>query len=88
MLRAKMNFRPIVTILSIKYMNARGIYIDMNDILGEDCIGGSTVTKYLREKVSRSRSGNVYEVVIGEFFFVDQLLPQKLIVLSDPESDR
>jgi hypothetical protein len=32
-------------------MNAREIYADMNDTLGADCIGYSTVTKYLREKI-------------------------------------
>jgi hypothetical protein len=36
----------------MKDMNAREIYADMNDTLGADCIDYSTVTKYLREKVS------------------------------------
>jgi hypothetical protein len=31
-------------------MNAREIYADMNNTLGADCIGHSTVTKYLMEK--------------------------------------
>jgi hypothetical protein len=39
----------------MKDMNASEIYSDMNDTLGAYCIGYSTVTKYLREKVSRSR---------------------------------
>jgi hypothetical protein len=45
-----MDFRSIVTYLSIKDINAREIYPDMNDALGADCIDCSTVTKYLREK--------------------------------------
>jgi hypothetical protein len=32
-------------------MNAREICADMNDTLGANCIGYSTVTKYLREKI-------------------------------------
>jgi hypothetical protein len=55
MLRAKMDFRPIVAYLSMKDMNAKEISADMNNTLGADCIGYSTVTKYPREKVSRSR---------------------------------
>jgi hypothetical protein len=31
-------------------MNAREIYAGVNDTLGADCIGYSTVTKYLRKK--------------------------------------
>jgi hypothetical protein len=42
-----MNLRSVVTALS----NGREIYADMNDTLGADCIGYSSVTKYLREKV-------------------------------------
>jgi hypothetical protein len=34
----------------MKDMKAREIYADMNNTLGADCIGCSTVTKYLREK--------------------------------------
>jgi hypothetical protein len=54
-LRAKMDIRSIVTYLLMKDVNARVIYPDMNNTLGADCIGYSAVTKYLREKVSRSR---------------------------------
>jgi hypothetical protein len=54
-LRAKMDLRSIVTYLSMKDMNTREIYADMNDTLGADCIDYSTVTRYLRENVSRSR---------------------------------
>jgi hypothetical protein len=54
-LRAKMDLRSILTYLSIKDMNAREIYTDMNDTLGADCIGYSTITKYLREKNSWTR---------------------------------
>jgi hypothetical protein len=36
----------------MKDMNAKKISADMNDTLGADCIGHSTVTKYLRKKVS------------------------------------
>jgi hypothetical protein len=50
-----MDLRFIATSLSMKDVNGREIYVDMNDTLGADCIGYSTVTKYLREKVSRSR---------------------------------
>jgi hypothetical protein len=52
--RVKMDLCSIVTYLSMKDMNARGIYADMNDTLGADCMGYSTVTKYLREKIPRS----------------------------------
>jgi hypothetical protein len=38
----------------MKDMNIREIYADMNATLAADCIGHSTVTKYLREKISRS----------------------------------
>jgi hypothetical protein len=55
MLRAKMDLRSVVTSLSMKDMNARNIYADMNDSLEADWIGYATITKYLREKVSRSR---------------------------------
>jgi hypothetical protein len=44
-----MDFRSIVTYPSVKDMNARESYADMNDSLGADCIGYSTVTKHLRE---------------------------------------
>jgi hypothetical protein len=30
--------------------NAREIHTDMNDTLGADCIGYSTVTKYVKKK--------------------------------------
>jgi hypothetical protein len=50
-----MDLRSIATYLSMKDIKAREIYADMNDTLGTDCIGYSTVTKYRREKVSRSR---------------------------------
>jgi hypothetical protein len=40
-----MDLRSIVTYLSMKDMNT-----DMNNTLGADCIGYSSVTKYLREK--------------------------------------
>jgi hypothetical protein len=36
----------------MKDMNAREIYADVNDTLGADCIGYSTVIKYLRAEVS------------------------------------
>jgi hypothetical protein len=35
----------------MKDMNARGISADINNILGADYIGQSTITKDLREKV-------------------------------------
>jgi hypothetical protein len=54
MSRAKMDLRSIVIYLSMKDMNAREIYTDITSTLGADCIGYSTATKYLREKVSRS----------------------------------
>jgi hypothetical protein len=54
-LRAELDFRSIVTYLSIKNMKVREIYADMSGTLGADCIGYSTVMKYLREKVSRSQ---------------------------------
>jgi hypothetical protein len=50
-----MDLRPIVTSLSMKDMNAREIYADMDDTLEAGCIGYPTVKKYAREKVSRSR---------------------------------
>jgi hypothetical protein len=53
MLRAKMDLRSIVTYLSIKDMNAREIYADMNDTLGADYIGYSIVAKPLRKKAPR-----------------------------------
>jgi pyruvate dehydrogenase complex dehydrogenase (E1) component len=46
-----MDLHPIVTYLSMKDMNAREIDADMNDTLGADCFGYSTVTKDLRENV-------------------------------------
>jgi hypothetical protein len=52
-LKAKMDLCSIVTYVSMKEMNAREIYVDINDTHGGDCIGCSTVTKCLREKVSR-----------------------------------
>jgi hypothetical protein len=45
-----MDLRSIVTYLSIKDMNARELGTDMNDTLGADCIGYSTITEYLRKK--------------------------------------
>jgi hypothetical protein len=39
-----MDLRSIVTHLSMKDMNAREIYTNMNDTLGTDCMGSSTVT--------------------------------------------
>jgi hypothetical protein len=53
--KAKMNLPSIATYRSIKAMNARDINADINNTLGADCISDSTVTKYLREKVLRSR---------------------------------
>jgi hypothetical protein len=54
--RAKMHLHSIITYLSMKNLNAREIYTDMNDILGEDCINYSSVTKNISaKKVSRSR---------------------------------
>jgi hypothetical protein len=50
-----MDLRSVVTELSMNDMKAREIYADMNNTLGADCLGYSTVPKYLREKVSRSR---------------------------------
>jgi hypothetical protein len=50
-----MDFGSIVTYLSMKDMIARGIYADMSDTFGTDCVGYSTVTKYLREKNSPRR---------------------------------
>jgi hypothetical protein len=50
-----MDLDSIVTYLSMKDMNARETSTDMNNTLGTDCIGYSTVAKYLREKLSRSR---------------------------------
>jgi hypothetical protein len=44
-----MDLRSIATYLSMKDMNAREIFPDMNDTLGADCIGYSTVTAYLSE---------------------------------------
>jgi hypothetical protein len=50
-LSAELDLRSIVTYLSIKEGNAREIYADINGTLGADCIGYSTFTKYLREKI-------------------------------------
>jgi hypothetical protein len=53
-------------------MNAREIYADMNNTLGADCIGYSTVTKYLREKVSKSMLDTDLESKIEEENFIDE----------------
>jgi hypothetical protein len=55
MLRAKMDLRSIVPYLSMKDMNAREIYADMNDTLGADCFGHSRSRSISGKKVSRSR---------------------------------
>jgi hypothetical protein len=54
-------------------MNAREIYADMNNTLGADCIGYSTVWKYLREKsFSKSMLDMVFEPKIEEENFIDE----------------
>jgi hypothetical protein len=70
-----MDLRSVVTSLSIKDMNAREIYADVNDILGADCIGYSTVTKYLREKsFSKSMLDADFEPKIEDENFIDEAI--------------
>jgi hypothetical protein len=64
----------IVTYLSTKDTNAREIYADMNETLGADCIGYSTVTKYLRKKVSRSRHLTQFLARNGRRKFIDEAI--------------
>jgi hypothetical protein len=54
-------------------MNTRDIYTNMNDTLGADCIGYSTVTKYLKEKsFSKSMLGTDFEPKIEEENCIDE----------------
>jgi hypothetical protein len=77
--RAKTDLRPTAIHLSIKDMNARKICADMNDTLGADCIGYSTVTKYLGEKsLSKSMLDMDFEPKIEEENFIDEPIPRAL----------
>jgi hypothetical protein len=68
-----MDLRSIVTYLSIKDMNAKEIYAGMNDALGGDCIGYSTVRKHLSEKsFSQSMLDTDFEPKIEEDNFIDE----------------
>jgi hypothetical protein len=61
-----MDLRSIVTSLSMKDMNARESYADMNDTFGADCIGYSTVTKYLKKSFSKSTLDTEFEPKIAQ----------------------
>jgi hypothetical protein len=75
MFRVKMDLRSIVTYLSMKDMNAREIYADMNDTLGADWIGYSTVRKHLREISFSSRMlDKDFEPKIKEENFIDEAI--------------
>jgi hypothetical protein len=75
MLRAKMDLRSILTYLSMKDMNAKEIYADMNDILQADCIGHSTITKELREKsFLKSMLDTDFEPKIKEENCIDEVI--------------
>jgi hypothetical protein len=70
-----MDLRSIVMYLSMKDMNAKEIYADMNDILGADCIGYSTITKYLREEnFSKSMLDKDFEPKIDEDNFINKVI--------------
>jgi hypothetical protein len=70
-----MDLPLIITYLSMKDMNAREIYTDMNDTLGAECIGYSTVTKYLRGKcVSKSMLNTNFEPQMKEENFIDEAI--------------
>jgi hypothetical protein len=59
----------------MKDMNAREIYTDMNNTLGEDCTGYSTLTKYLREKnFSKSMFDMDFESKIEEENCIDEAI--------------
>jgi hypothetical protein len=56
-------------------MNAREIGADMNEALGADCIGYSTVTKSLREKsFSKSMLGMDLKPKTDEANFIDEAI--------------
>jgi hypothetical protein len=70
-----MNLRSIVTYRSMKDMNAREIHTDMNDILGTDCVGYSTVTKFLKARnFSKSMLDTDFEPKIEEENFIDEAI--------------
>jgi hypothetical protein len=73
MLRAKKDLGSIATYPSMKDMNAKEIYADMNNILGADRIADSAVTKYLREtSFSKSMLDTDFEPKIEEENFIDE----------------
>jgi hypothetical protein len=74
-----MDVRSIVIDRSIKEMNTREIYAYMKDTLGANCIGCSTVTKYLREKsFSKSVLDTDFGPKIEEENFMDETIVEAL----------
>jgi hypothetical protein len=70
-----MNLRLIIVYLSMKDINVREIYADINDALGADCIGYSTVTKYLKKKnFSKSMIDMDFEPQIEKENCIDEIL--------------
>jgi hypothetical protein len=63
----------------MKDMNAREIYVDMNNTLGADCIGYSTITKHLREnRFSKSMLDTDFEPKIKGENFIDEVIVRAL----------
>jgi hypothetical protein len=58
----------------MKDMNTTEIYTDMNNSLGVDCIGYSTVTKYPGKKFSKSMFDTDFEPKIEEENFIDEAI--------------
>jgi hypothetical protein len=70
-----MGLRSIVIYLSMKDMNVRETYADMNGTLGADRIGYSTVVKFLREKTfSKSMRDRDFDPKIKEEQFIDEAI--------------
>jgi hypothetical protein len=70
-----MGIRSFVTYFSMKDMNARETYAHTNNTLGADCIGYSTVTKYLKEKsFSKSMLDRDFDPKIEEENFIDETI--------------
>jgi hypothetical protein len=59
----------------MKDVNTREIYADMNDTLGADCVGYSTVTKHFREKsFSKTMLDTDFEPKIEDENFIDEAI--------------
>jgi hypothetical protein len=89
MLRGKMDLRSIVAYLLMKDLNAREVYTGMNGTLGADCIGDSTIMKYLRAKsFSESTPDMDFELKIEEENFIDTTILGVLRNTPFPHSAR